>query len=234
MRSINVWDLPTRLFHWTLAGSVILALIIIEDEGLAYTIHAILGVTALVLVLFRIVWGFAGNNYARFREFVVGWTPVRSYIGELLRLAPPRSVGHNPLGGWAVVVLLVLTFVTAISGAITGGLLGPAPAHSAKDLHEAIASLLQIMVFVHVAGVLIDWALTRDNLVAAMWHGRKQVATDEAAADARGGSVWLAVAIAVPLLVLGGVILNQIDLVAAPGEAGEARDGDRESERGHD
>ncbi|MCZ6589010.1 MAG: cytochrome b/b6 domain-containing protein, partial [Alphaproteobacteria bacterium] len=69
MKSIVVWDLPTRAFHWALVASVILALIIIEDEGLAYTIHAILGVAALVLVLFRLVWGFAGGERARFTDF---------------------------------------------------------------------------------------------------------------------------------------------------------------------
>ena len=102
MKSIVVWDLPTRIFHWALAASVILALIIIEDEGLAYAIHAILGVAVLVLALFRLVWGFAGGEHARFSDFIAGWSTARRYSLQLMRLAPPRHVGHNPLGGYVL------------------------------------------------------------------------------------------------------------------------------------
>lgn len=218
MLTIVVWDLPTRVLHWMLAGSVILALIITGDEGVAYTIHALLGVIALVLVLFRLVWGFVGGEHARFADFLAGWPAVRDYTSQLLRLAPPRHIGHNPLGGWAVILLLGLTLLTAASGALTGGLFGAALAVAAKDVHEAVASLLQFLVFIHVAGVFIDWLLTGDNLVAAMWHGRKRV-EDTAAANARGGSAVLAAALAVPLIALGAFVVSRLDLTAAPGEA---------------
>ncbi len=223
MKSTAVWDLPTRVCHWVLAGSVILALIITEDEGFLYAIHVILGVTALMLVLFRIGWGFVGGTHARFSEFVAGWSAVSRYFGQLLRLVPPRYIGHNPLGAWAVLVLLALTLLTAGTGVLAGGLAGAAMADAASDIHEAFASLLQIMVFIHIAGVLIDWALTRDNLVAAMWHGRKRFEESGEAPvgplDARGGSVWLAAVIAAPLVVLGGYVVGQIDLTQAPGES---------------
>ncbi len=219
MKSIVVWDLPTRAFHWALAASVILALIIIEVKGLAYAIHAILGVAALVLVLFRLVWGFAGGEHARFTDFVVGWTTVRSHTLQLLRLAPPRHIGHNPLGGWAV-VLLTLTLLAATTGVLTGGLLGSATARAADGIHELFGSLLQLMVFIHIAGVIVDWVLTRDNIVAAMWHGRKRIEDTSSAVSARGGSVLLAAVIAVPLIVFGGYVMTQIDLTAAPGRSG--------------
>lgn len=224
MRSIIVWDLPTRAFHWALAGSVILALIIIEDEGLAYAIHAILGVSALVLVLFRLIWGAVGGEHARFTEFIAGWSTVRSYTLRLLRLAPPRHIGHNPLGGWAIVILIVLTLLTAATGVLTGGLLGGGAARAVSDLHEAFGSLLQFMVFIHIAGVLVGWALTRDNLVAAMWHGRKRIDEASAAGNARGGNIWLAVVIAAPLLVFGGYVVGQIDLTEAPGSSNSESD----------
>ena len=224
MRSIIVWDLPTRAFHWALAASVILALVIIEDEGLAYAIHAILGVSALVLVLFRLVWGILGGEYARFSGFIAGWSTVRSYTLRLLRLAPPRHIGHNPLGGWAIVILIVLTLLTAATGVLTGGLLGGGAARAASDIHEAFGSLLQFMVFIHIAGVLVGWALTRDNLVAAMWHGRKRIDEASAARDARGGNIWLALVIAAPLLVFGGYVVAQIDLTEAPGRSSSESD----------
>lgn len=224
MKSIAVWDLPTRAFHWTLAASVILALIIIEDDGLAYAIHALLGVSALVLVLFRLVWGFIGGEHARFTKFIAGWSAVRSYTLRLLRLAPPRHIGHNPLGGWAVLALLALTLLTAGTGVLTGGLLGSGTARAVSDIHETFGSLLQFLVIIHIAGVLIHWALTRDNIVAAMWHGRKRIDEASAAVDARGGSIWLAAVIAVPLLVFGGYVVSQIDLTEAPGSSNSERD----------
>lgn len=226
MKSIVVWDLATRAFHWALAVSVILALIIIEDDGLAYAIHAILGVSALVLVLFRLVWGFIGGEYARFTQFIAGGSAVRSYTLRLLRLAPPRHIGHNPLGGWAVLALLALTLLTAGTGILTGGLLGSGTARAVSDIHETFGSLLQFLVFIHIAGVLIHWALTRDNIVAAMWHGRKRIDEASAAVDARGGSVWLAAVIAVPLLVFGGYMVTQIDLNEAPGSSHSNSEGD--------
>ncbi len=234
MKSIVVWDLPTRVFHWVLAGSVILALIITEDEGLLYAIHAVLGVIALMLVLFRLAWGFVGGTHARFADFVAGWAALLRYVGQLVRLAPPRHIGHNPLGGWAVLILLALTLLTAGTGVLAGGFASAATADAAADIHEAFASLLQFMVFIHIAGVLIDWALTRDNLVAAMWHGRKRIEeTGEmavGAADARGGSVWLATIIAAPLAVLGAYVVSQIDLTQAPGESEIEHDNEIKSE----
>jgi cytochrome b len=219
MKSINVWDLPTRAFHWTLAGSIILALIIIGDSGPIYTIHAICGIVALLLVLFRLVWGFVGGEHARFTAFVTGWPAVRQYSLQLLRLAPPAHIGHNPLGGWAVLILLGLSFLAAGTGVLVGGLAGTTIARLMLDLHELTGSLLQFMVFIHVAGVLVDWFLTRDNIVAAMWHGRKTIEETSAAVNARGGNVMLALVVALPLLVLGGLIVSQVDLGSAPGRS---------------
>lgn len=219
MKSINVWDLPTRAFHWSLAGSIILALIIIDDRGPFYTIHAICGVIALVLVLFRLVWGFVGGEHSRFSAFVAPWSAVRNYSLQLLRLAPPAHIGHNPLGGWAVLVLLGLSFLAAATGVLTGGFAGATIAVLAKGIHELAGSLLQFMVFIHVAAVLIDWFLTNDNIVAAMWHGRKRVEEASAAADAKLGSVWLAAFVAAPLILFGVYVMSQIDLLSAPGKS---------------
>lgn len=219
MKSINVWDLPTRAFHWSLAGSIILALIIIDDSGPIYTIHAICGIAALLLVLFRLAWGFVGGEHSRFTAFVAGWPAVRQYSLQLLRLAPPAHIGHNPLGGWAVLILLGLSFLAAGTGVLVGGLAGATTAKLVLGIHELTGSLLQFMVFIHVAGVLVDWFLTRDNIVAAMWHGRKTIDETSAAINARGGNVVLALAVALPILVLGGLIVSQVDLGSAPGRS---------------
>ena len=127
-----------------------------------------------------------------------------------------RTLRSSNASARAVMILLLLTFVTAVTGVIRGGLIGGDWARSVSEFHEAVGSLLQFLVFVHIGGVLVDWALTRDNLIAAMWHGRKRIDEASAALDARGGGVWLATVIAVPLMFVGAYILTQIDLTEPP------------------
>lgn len=232
MNTVKVWDLPTRVGHWALALFVIVAVLTAEGRGVLFIVHTACGIAAGMIVLFRLVWGIAGNERARFTDFVFGWTTVRAYLCALVRLRPPKFLGHNPLGGWMVVALLAIVFAAALTGLVSGGLFGPGPAKAGEEIHEALGSLLQIMILVHVAGVLLDWLLTGDNLVAAMIGGRKRVEcefVDESAAtnaprDARGGNIWLALAIAVPLIVLGGWLYGQIDPSAPRAQSGEQDD----------
>jgi cytochrome b len=222
--SIRVWDLPTRLGHWLLALLVIAAVLSGEEKGLLYAIHVGSGIGAATIVLFRLVWGVVGNERARFADFVRGWTAARSYAGALMRLRPPRFLGHNPLGGWMIVALLAVVLLTAATGMTAGGLLGPALARPAEEVHEALGSLLQILIAVHVVGVLVDWFLTGDNLIAAMIGGRKRAEAaivDESGAstgarDARGGAVWLALLVAAPLVLFGGWLYGVLDPASAP------------------
>lgn len=212
MQRIRVWDLPQRLFHWPLAALVFFAWATAEDKGLLYALHTSAGYLVFLLVLFRIAWGFAGSTHARFADFLYGWRGIRAYFAGLIRLRPPRHIGHNPLGGWAVMLLLGLTLAVAVTGilgaarepgSLLEGLVSRAASRSFRELHEGLANFLIILAFIHVGAVLLDWALTRDNLVRAMIDGTKAVSSTEPAAPARGGTVWLAAAIAAPLAALG-------------------------------
>lgn len=233
MATVRVWDLPTRVGHWALAALVIVAVLTGDAKGVLYVLHTACGIAAGMIVLFRLFWGFVGNERARFADFIVRWPVVRRYLGGLLRLRPARYIGHNPLGGWMVVALLAVVMLTAFTGMVAGGLLGPGPAKSAEDVHEALGSLLQLMIIVHIAGVLVDWLLTRDNLIRAMINGRKPIEADRTGEivssgplrDARGGSIWLALAIAIPLAVFGGWLFLQTG-PANPGPAGAYESGD--------
>jgi cytochrome b len=230
---VQVWDLPTRVGHWLLALLVIVAVFTSEQDGAFYIVHAASGIGAGMVVLFRLVWGVVGNERARFADFVYGWSRVRAYSLDLLRLRPPKFLGHNPLGGWMAVALLAIALFASMTGVVSGGLLGQATAEAAEEVHEALGSLIQVMIVVHIAGVLVDWLLTGDNLVAAMISGRKPVepaVVDESVAtgsprDARGGPIWLALAVAVPLVLLGGWLHAQID-PAAPRPESEYRQRD--------
>jgi len=212
MHRVRVWDLPQRLFHWSLAALVFFAWATAEDKGLLYVLHTSAGYLIFLLVLFRIAWSFVGSTHARFGAFVHGGRTVLAYLAGLVRLRPRRYLGHNPLGGWAVVVLLGLTLAVTVTGmlgaarepgALLNGAISRAASRSFSELHEGLANFLIILVFVHIGGVLIEWLLTRDNLVRAMISGTKAVAPGEGGAPARGGSVWLAAAVAAPLAALG-------------------------------
>lgn len=104
MRPVPVWDPPTRIFHWGLAVRVLPALPLGDDDpGLAYVLHAYVGYGILFLLAFRLPWGLVGSRRSKFADFVRSWDEVRSRAKALrLDLDPPRSVGHNPLGGYLI------------------------------------------------------------------------------------------------------------------------------------
>ncbi len=101
-RKIRVWDPALRLFHWSLAGSFLLAYPSGDDAGM---LHVYAGYGVLGLIAFRLVWGFAGPTHARFSDFVVSPAATLRYARLLLAGAAPRYLGHNPLGGWMVIAL---------------------------------------------------------------------------------------------------------------------------------
>ncbi len=116
-QSVPVWDLPTRLFHWSLVVLVLINLVVEpRDSVLAYRVHVTAGYLIAALVVFRLVWGVIGSPRARFTDFVTGWATVRTYARRLVQLDPPHSVGHNPLGGWMIVALLSTLTALVLTG----------------------------------------------------------------------------------------------------------------------
>ncbi len=172
---ILVWDLPTRLFHWLLAGTFAGAWLTAESERWI-GVHTTLGYTFAGLIAFRLVWGFIGSRYARFSSFVTGPGPVARYLGSLLAFRPEHHVGHNPAGGWAVLALLGLGLATALSGYAAYS----ASSHLLEELHEGVAGAMLALVFVHIGAVLVSSLIHRENLVRAMWNGVKRGSPAEA------------------------------------------------------
>ena len=189
-----VWDAPVRVFHWLMVASFAGAWLTAESERWRL-VHVTLGYTVAALVAFRIVWGFVGTRHARFAAFVRGPSAVARYLGALLRGAPERHAGHNPAGALAIVALLVLAALVTGSGwATDAGIAGDA----LGEVHEALASTMLALVAVHVAAVIVTSVLHRENLVAAMIHGRKR-----GAAGAGIRRPWRSVAAALVAGVLG-------------------------------
>jgi cytochrome b len=186
-----VWDLPTRLFHWSLLPLVLTAWVSAEEGYME--VHEWCGYTALVLVAFRILWGFVGSSNSRFSNFLRGPRAVLHY----LRQGGWSGEGHNPAGGWSVVLMLALLLSQGVSGlfneddiAFSGPLAhlsGDIPV-SVHEWHELNFNLLLAVVGVHIVAVL--WYLRRGtNLVRPMVTGGS---SGEATAPR---SVWLALAL---------------------------------------
>ena len=180
---VLVWDLPTRLFHWFLVGLVALTVATGKIGGNAMTYHLWGGFAILVLVLFRVLWGLVGGRHARFRDFVKGPRMVMAYALSLLRRDGQRYLGHNPLGGWSVLALLLVLMIQAGTGLfanddiLTEGPLAVQVSKAASDVltrvHRINQNALLILVAIHVAAVFFYLAVKRDNLITPMITGRK-------------------------------------------------------------
>jgi cytochrome b len=176
-RTVLVWDLPLRLFHWLLVIAVAVAFLSAEEESALNSYHMLSGWIAAVLIAFRIVWGFAGSEHARFAGFLKP-AGLGAHVGELLRGRPAPTLGHNALGAVSVILLLIMVAATVWTGATLSEGAG-------EELHEVIGWSLLALVAVHVVAVLLMSLLTRENLVAAMIHGRKPARLHPDAHDAR-------------------------------------------------
>ncbi len=202
-RDVTIWDFPTRLFHWSLVLLVAVNLFIISPRGGNSTVlHFIVGFAIAGLLLFRLIWGFFGSPRSHFADFLRPWPAVRAYIDRLRRFDPPHSIGHNPLGGWMIAILLATlatmtaTGLFALSRRATGPFahfLSPSIAQLAANIHVLTSNLLIGFIVVHVAGVAADWFLTGENLVKAMITGRKRLSLEAAGLEKTVAPVWRAV-----------------------------------------
>lgn len=178
--SIKVWDLPVRIFHWLLVAGFFIAYFT-EDELL--TIHVWAGYLVLGLLIFRLIWGFTGNDYARFSNFICSPAKSYAYLKEVIAHKSKRYLGHNPAGAGMIIMLIASLFMTVISGLIVyaadqnlgplAGLVGERYEDFWEKAHEITANLTLFLVFVHVAGVIYESIIHGENLVKAMWHGYK-------------------------------------------------------------
>lgn len=213
---VRVWDLPVRLFHWVIVGLVCFAWWSAEEGGVTLKYHMWGGYTVLGLVLFRIAWGFAGSRYARFADFVHGPRRVLETARAVWTPAPSAAIGHNPLGGWMVLALLLSLLVQAGTGLFANDDLfneGPLYAHVGKDLSDTLTGIhhlnfdvLCVLIAVHVAAVAWHRLRKSENLVSAMFSGYKQLPAPAPAATPTGP--WRAGLIALASAAVVATIVN--------------------------
>ena len=182
-RRVLVWDLPTRLFHWSIAVLVVVC-VVTGKLGLDWlNVHMIGGYAVLTLVLFRLVWGFAGGRHARFTSFVRGPAAVWRHSVGMFKKEAPRHLGHNPLGGWSVMAMLAALLLQASTGLFasddifTEGPLYPLASKAASDLltrvHRWNADAIIVLVAIHVLAILFYLIVKHENLIKPMINGWK-------------------------------------------------------------
>jgi cytochrome b len=167
---VKVWDLCVRLFHWLL---VIFFALAWYSGGIWGNPHLATGYTVAVLVFARIVWGFVGTRYARFRDFAFGPRAIVRYLVAMLRLKAPRYLGHNPAGGAMVFLLLGTLVVLCVTGILmtTDAFWG---VQWVDDLHNFASTFALVLVALHIVGVITSSIEHRENLVTAMITGWKR------------------------------------------------------------
>ena len=180
---IKVWDPLVRFFHWALVSAFTIAYITEEDF---LTIHSWAGYLILLLLCIRFVWGFIGTRYARFSDFAYSSENIFQFLKDTLRLSAKRYLGHNPAGGAMIFLLMFSLLITTTSGVILLGAeeqAGPVAhwfaqpeskwADVLEEVHEFFANFSLFLVFVHVAGVLVESLIHKENLVSSMITGFK-------------------------------------------------------------
>lgn len=192
---IRVWDLPTRLFHWTLALAIVGSVVSAKVGGNAMPWHFRLGLLALALVTFRLLWGVVGGRWSRFASFIYAPATVLRYLRGQAAPGENLDVGHNPLGSLSVFALLGIVAVQIATGLVADdeiANIGPlnrfvesALASSATGWHKEWGQwLLLALVALHVAAIVFYRLKHRKDLVRPMIVGDKPLpANTPASAD---------------------------------------------------
>jgi cytochrome b len=180
---IRVWDLPIRLFHWLLAISVVFLWYSarIADDLMQW--HMWVGQFVLALLVFRIIWGFIGSETARFAQFVRSPFSVITYFKTFFKKDKPHYHGHNPAGGWMVVLMLLALLLQAVSGLFMSDDIfyeGPLYQYVSEELaatmawlHQDNVDILMVLIGLHVTAIVV-YLVRKENLITPMITGKKK------------------------------------------------------------
>jgi len=180
---VAVWDVPTRVFHWTPVCLFAVMWFTGTQGGNLLRIHILSGEAIAVLLVFRVLWGFFGSQTSRFSDFLKGPSVIRRYLAG--KLPEHHQPGHNPLGGLMVLGLIVVLLFQVATGLMSSDvdtylfngplahLLPDSVSETVTTVHELTFDLIMIMVGLHVAAVIAHKVFKKQNLVRAMLTGRK-------------------------------------------------------------
>lgn len=184
---IKIWDWPVRFFHWSLVFGFVAAYLSAECH--LVSVHTILGYGLCGLLIFRVLWGFIGNPYARFKSFLFTPSETLRYVKSLRAKSPIHYYGHNPAGALMVFALLSLLALIFLSGLLTLGTIGyegpflflanqvsDETSYFFRHLHDYAVNAALLLVPLHLLGVLQGSIQHKENLVKAMITGWKNSA----------------------------------------------------------
>ncbi len=203
MKEAKVWDIWVRLFHWLLVVLIVVQFVTgyVGENWLEW--HQRVGYVVLGLIVFRVLWGFAGSHHARFGNFLRGPRAIASYVKELRGNGAPH-LGHNPMGALSVIAMLLAIAVQAATGLFANDdvmLEGPWASLVSKDVsdfltkvHKINSNVLIALVVLHLLAVAYYFFVKKENLVKAMFTGKKPF---EGEAPMVARPIWLAPLIAV-------------------------------------
>ncbi len=203
-KAFRLWDLPTRIFHWSLVLAVASALVSGQLGGNLIDWHGRIGLLVVGLIVFRLVWGVLGSTYARFGQFLPTPARIKAYLANQW-----QGEGHNPLGALSVLGLLGLLTAQVLTGlvanddiAFTGplfDLVGKAVSNRLTGLHHLLSDLLIGLIVLHLAAIVFYVRIKKQNLVKPMITGWQ-----EGEGKSASGGGWLALILA---LALAGLVV---------------------------
>lgn len=207
---VKIWDLPVRIFHWSLLLLFITAYITNALGTNYFKYHLWSGYAMIVLVSFRILWGFVGTYHARFSNFIHNPITTIKYAASVVKRKDTHYLGHNPLGAVMVVFLLSALFIQAATGLFSNDEifnLGPLYGYINNELsltftsiHRKLFYWILAAVILHIIAVYLHVILKRDNIVKAMITGNKNTSNTEDRKSIHSSRIGLALVLLIALI----------------------------------
>ncbi|MDO9257834.1 MAG: cytochrome b/b6 domain-containing protein [Bacteroidales bacterium] len=178
-----IWTLPTRIFHWLLVIGMVAAYIVSEEEELLH-IHSSVGYAVGILLIFRIIWGFAGPKYSRFSDFPIGFKALKSFFTDMKK-SKSHSPGHNPAAALVMLGIILLGLMIVVSGSLLLASKGQGffssvsiglSSGALKEIHEISVNVVIALVIFHLLGNLVDFISNRKvGTLQSMFTGYKNI-----------------------------------------------------------
>lgn len=183
--AVKVWDLPVRLFHWVITILFVFQLVTGKAGGELMPWHKLSGYAILTLIVFRILWGFAGSTHSRFSSFMAGPVKTWRFARRLFSRQAVPQLGHNPLGGWSVMAMLATLALQGVTGLFANdgvsheGPLAPLVtldvSNLMTDIHDLNLKVVVLLITIHILAVVFHLIVKNDEIVVPMFTGVKRV-----------------------------------------------------------
>jgi len=185
-----IWSIPTRVFHWLFASTILLAFLTAQEDYLL-NYHAIIGYVILIILIFRIVWGLIGPKYSKFKDFPLSIEKAKDFTKNIFD-TKQVYIGHNPMASFVIVAMLITTLIVILTGILTLGIQEGKGVLSflnnsyfksmelLKNIHEFFSNLFLTLIVIHLFGVLSDKILhSKHGILKSIFSGYKNTKKNE-------------------------------------------------------